>query len=106
MKEFIDLLKEKGIVDKIQKTVNSVPMPCKDCDDEECSPNRAIQHILFMECERDEELMMTMLDGAVDMFLEAVTKELDIKKDPDAKETSMDEVISSLVATIISKILN
>lgn len=104
MKKFIELLKEKGIVERIQETVNCVPTTCEGCDETECN-NDAIKAILMMECERCDDLDEAFIEGATDMFLDAVVKDLDIKKDPDAKEISIEELMTKALAGIVANII-
>lgn len=102
MEKFIEMLKEKGVIARLQRTVNAVPSP-ENASDEEIKEqvDSAVGTIILMELSRDDELNECFDECAVDMFMTAVVKTLDIKKDPDAQEQSFEALMNKLIGTII-----
>lgn len=103
MNKFIELLKEKGIVDKLQNTVNRVPIPVNVPDEKrKALLNSAIGQIILMEVKMDEELNDCFDECAIDMFLKAVIEELDIKKDPETEGQSIEDFMKNMLTDIVN----
>lgn len=92
MKEFIELLKEKGIVDKLQTSVNVVPPPVNVSPEKvQELMNEAIKECLEYSITKDKELMNKFSEIAIEMAFEALIKELNIQRDPNYKRTREEE---------------
>ena len=90
MNQFIELLKKKGIVEKLQRSV--------DID-------KSIKLIIQLEIHRDEELTDAFVDVFADLALEQVVKELDIKYNPESDAAQNPETPTSMLAMLFAKLI-
>lgn len=72
MKKYIELLKEKKIIDKIQILLDGL-------GEENANYPNVIKNILMIENMVCNDLYRAFVSGAVNMFLDAVVKELDFQ---------------------------
>lgn len=78
MKEFIEILKERGIIDRL-KLVNILIPPPKDLNAEEIKRVRAFAYYecVKMEMNRDDELRNAFIKACYKLGQEALIKELE-----------------------------
>lgn len=107
MSKVMEMLKEKGIVERLQHSVNSVTslnggnVPQEDID-------KSIGMILCLELERNPDLGDAFAEYAHDLAMKQLVKELGIKYDPEseaAKNPSREERMRHAVAETVAKIL-
>ena len=89
MSKVVEMLKEKGIAERIQRNVDRVaafyekPVPQEEID-------KSVRIILDIECRRDSELGNALAEYALDLAMDSVVKELGIKYNPDAAKNLSD----------------
>jgi len=76
MKKTIQLLKDKGIIEKIQKNFNQIKPP-KGTSDEQL--NESIEFILHIEATRNEEFEDALIAALFEDAVEAIRSELNIE---------------------------
>lgn len=82
MSKFTKLIKEKGILEKIQNTVDKVGAIHGDVVQEDVDVG--VKRILESEIRHDEELEEAFTEYAYEVGLDAVVKELHITFNPDS----------------------
>lgn len=106
MMKFCEMLKTKGVVDKVQDAVNHAFIPSKIPDEIKMDMlDNATKAIILFEVSHDEELTDAFEEMATDMFLNAVIKELGINYETKNKE-SEEDVMNMILKDIIKTILN
>lgn len=103
MKKIIQLLQEKGTIDRIQKSVNLAGNPTDEISQEVI--NHAVGNLLKFEFEHDEELGEAFCNYAFDKALDEVVGTLDIRFDPNSREAQEKPLTVQLLETIINNIL-
>lgn len=106
MMKFCEMLKAKGIVNKVQDAVNHAFIPSKIPDEiRKDMLMDATKAIILFEVSHDEELTDAFEEMATDMFLNAIIKELGINYETKNKE-SEEDVLNIILKDIIKTILN
>lgn len=104
MNQFIELLKKKGIVDKLQRSIDRcVALYGEDVPQEDI--DKSIKLIVQHEIHRDEELMDAFVDFFAESALEQVVKELDIKYNPESDAAQNPETPATLLAMLFAKLV-
>lgn len=103
MKKVIQLLQEKGTINRIQKSVNLAGNPTDEIPQEVI--NHAVGNLLKFEFEHNEELGDAFCDYAFDKALNEVVGTLDIKFQPDSKEALKKPLSVQILETIFNNIL-
>lgn len=93
MEKIIKKLKEKGIVDALQRTVNEVPEAPKELQE------RAIKTILLLEIMSDDTLINAFSKRAKDKALDEIVKKLNIRREP--KEELSDSEFEAFIEKLI-----
>lgn len=106
MSKFADLIKEKGILEEIQNTVDKVGAIHGDVVQEDV--DAGVKCILESEIRHDEELEEAFAEYAYEVGLDAIVKELHITFNPDSDaarnvsgEDRMYHSIAALLAMLI-----
>lgn len=107
MSKFAELIKEKGILEEIQNTVDKVGAIHGDVVQEDV--DAGVKCILESEIRHDEELEEAFAEYAYEVRLDAIVKELHITFNPDSDvarnvsgEDRMIHSIAMLLATLTS----
>lgn len=98
MSKVVEMLKEKGIAERIQRNVDrSVALFGKDVPQEEI--DEAVRAILDFEFKRNSDLGNALAEYALDLAMDSVVKELGIKYNPEAAKnlSDFDKAICSAV---------
>lgn len=103
MERLIQLLQEKGTIDRIQKSVNLAGHPTDEIPQEVI--NHAVGNLLKFEFEHDEEIGDAFCDYAFDKALDEVVGTLRITFQPDSREAQEKPLTVQLLETIINNIL-
>lgn len=82
MSKFVELIKEKGILEEIQNTVDKVGAIYGDVVQEDV--DTGVKRILESEIRHDEELEEAFAEYAYEFGLDAIVKELHITFNPDS----------------------
>jgi len=98
MERVIELLKERGFVDTLQRCVNATNKLVEGGVNEE-SMLAAGKDTLFKyinKHDENDELFDAFLDFATDMALEAIIKKLDLKPDENYEPDNIEKLITLL----------
>lgn len=102
MQEIIEMLKEAGFVDTLQRCINSSHklMPAGEREAEqqlECS-----KHVLkeFLKGKGNDKILDKFVDFATDFTVEAIIKELDLKPDESYEPSAGEDALASLLKLI------
>lgn len=104
MNQFIELLKKKGIVEKLQRSVDRCAA-LYGGDVPQGGIDKSIKLIIQLEIHRDEELTDAFVDVFADLALEQVVKELDIKYNPESDAAQNPETSTSMLAMLFAKLI-
>ena len=104
MNQFIELLKKKGIVEKLQRSVDRCAA-LYGGDVPQGEIDKSIKLIIQLEIHRDEELTDAFVDDFADLALEQVVKELDIKYNPESDAAQNPETPTSMLAMLFAKLI-
>ena len=99
-----ELLKKKGIVEKLQRSVDRCAALCGG-DVPQGEIDKSIKLIIQLEIHRDEELTDAFVDVFADLALEQVVKELDIKYNPESDAAQNPETPTSMLAMLFAKLI-
>lgn len=104
MKKVIELLKESGTIEKIQKSINSAGGMTGEVPQEII--DGAVGNIIIMEMNHNEELEDAVIDYAMNKAIGDIVNELGIKFQPDSKEAHEKPLSVQLLETILKTILD
>lgn len=105
MSKVIEMLKEKGIAERIQRNVDrSVALFGEDAPQE--AIDKAVEMILDFEFHRDPELSDAFAEYAYNLAMKSVVKELGIKYNPDSAKnlSDFDKAMYSAVDRLVKTI--
>lgn len=105
MSKVVEMLKEKGIAERIQRNVDrSVALFGKDVPQGEI--DKSVRIILDFELHRNPELSDAFAEYALDLAMDSVVKELGIKYNPEAAKnlSDFDKAIYSAVNRLVKTI--
>lgn len=104
MSKVVEMLKEKGIAERIQRNVESVALFGKDVPQEEI--DKSVRIILDFELHRNPELSDAFAEYALDLAMDSVVKELGIKYNPEAAKnlSDFDKAMYSAVDRLVKTI--
>lgn len=104
MSKVVEMLKEKGIAERIQRNVESVALFGKDVPQEEI--DKSVRIILDFELHRNPELSDAFAEYTLDLAMDSVVKELGIKYNPEAAKnlSDFDKAMYSAVDRLVKTI--
>lgn len=104
MNQFIELLKKKGIVEKLQRSIDRCATLCGGNVPQE-EIDKSIKLIIQLEIHRDEELTDAFIDVFADLALDPIVKELDIKYNPESDAAQNPETPATMLAMLFAKLV-
>ena len=104
MSKILDLIREKGIDQKLQKSVNKAAYLCNGDIPQEITDD-AVKSILSFEIDTNADLAEAFAEYAYDLGMNSLVKELDIKHNPEsdiAKNHSEHDQLIRSIAVILA----
>lgn len=101
MQEIIELLKEKGFVDGVQRALDVTTAILGDRDDD--SPMNAAKYCLFEFLKKHDDVEDKFVEFASDYAAEAIVKALDLKPNKDYKPDALEKIVALLAGVEVLK---
>lgn len=102
---FMKLLHEKGCVKSMQKATNMIPLPDELPDGLKAAIMKGcVGQAVHTVLKTDPEIKVAFDEAACELMLDAIAKDLDLKKDENFKPTPLDELFKSIAEKMAAEL--